>query len=464
MKTLEIQPTQENVKKMFINDAIDRNSDVIRFCNILNSIEGCYSIALDGKWGSGKTFFIKQVKMVLDAYNTCICTPLEESDANQIKKALAQIKIAPNNGFEFQPHVAVYYDAWANDNDEDPILSLIYAILQSADTDFKIGRKREILKIVSSIGDFFTGKRISSFLDEIKGEDPLILVKSEKSIHKMMNEFFDKLLFEHGNRLVIFIDELDRCKPSYAIQLLERVKHYFGDERVTFVFSINSEQLQHTIKRYYGEQFNASGYLDRFFDLRMSLPPANMEKFYKIIAFSGKDYVYDEICHLVIESYHFEMRQIARFIHLAKIAAYKPTHENEIRYPFVNGRTLQFSLMYIVPIMIGLRIYDESVYTDFVSGKNGSPLFDFYYGDISDFTYARELLGANETYNKNNVDKEAILVSVKDKLKDLYEAIFVQDYSGNIRFRTIGNLNFNSSIKRFIMRIVSLLSDEADYS
>ena len=51
-------------------------------------------------------------------------------------------------------------------------------------------------------------------------------------------------MVERGNRLIIFIDELDRCKPTFAVHLLEQIKHYIFDDRITFVFSINLEQLQ----------------------------------------------------------------------------------------------------------------------------------------------------------------------------------------------------------------------------
>ena len=94
-----------------------------------------------------------------------------------------------------------------------------------------------------------------------------------------INEFFSAIFKEQGNRLVIFIDELDRCKPDFAVKLLERIKHYFVNPDITFVFSINSMELQHTIKQYYGSEFDACKYLDRFFDLRIVLPDISTEKF-----------------------------------------------------------------------------------------------------------------------------------------------------------------------------------------
>lgn len=69
MKTYEILPTDKNLVQTLIDDTIGRDSDVFRFVNILNSIDCSYSVALDGRWGSGKTFFVKQAKLVLDANN-----------------------------------------------------------------------------------------------------------------------------------------------------------------------------------------------------------------------------------------------------------------------------------------------------------------------------------------------------------------------------------------------------------
>ena len=63
--------------------------------------------------------------------------------------------------------------------------------------------------------------------------------KSNSSFEQKIKDFFAIILAERGNRLVIFIDELDRCKPTFAVHLLEQIKHYIFDDRITFVFSIN---------------------------------------------------------------------------------------------------------------------------------------------------------------------------------------------------------------------------------
>ena len=66
--------------------------------------------------------------------------------------------------------------------------------------------------------------------------------------------------------LFILIDELDRCRPTYAIKLLERVKHMFETDQVVFVIATDTSQLKHSIRATYGGEFDAQTYLQRFFD------------------------------------------------------------------------------------------------------------------------------------------------------------------------------------------------------
>ena len=69
----------------------------------------------------------------------------------------------------------------------------------------------------------------------------------------------------------ILIDELDRCRPSYAVEMLETIKHIFDIPRVVFVLATDTEQLQHAVKVIYGSEFDAYTYLSRFFNRRFSM-------------------------------------------------------------------------------------------------------------------------------------------------------------------------------------------------
>lgn len=99
---------------------------------------------------------------------------------------------------------------------------------------------------------------------------------------KDLKKRFEKLaqkVSESGKPLVIIIDELDRCRPTFAIELLEKIKHLFNIPRILFIIGIDREQLGYSIKSVYGENMNVDGYLRRFIDMEFILPEANPEVF-----------------------------------------------------------------------------------------------------------------------------------------------------------------------------------------
>lgn len=70
MKNYSFKPTDKNTLELLRTNSIGRLQYALRFITLLSHMEDdCYSIALNGDWGSGKTFFIKQAKLILDAYN-----------------------------------------------------------------------------------------------------------------------------------------------------------------------------------------------------------------------------------------------------------------------------------------------------------------------------------------------------------------------------------------------------------
>ena len=452
MKSYELKPTHENLMETLISDTLDRNKDIFWFADILNSLEDNCSLAIDGSWGSGKTFFVNQVKMFLDANNEFI----GETD-NEDKATIISVwkRLHRNCEPEYQPHVSVYYDAWENGNDSDPVLSLIYTILKNVNEDFSVPNDSSFIKIAANILEFFTGKDWNALIDGFRSEDPLDELKKAKAIEEEIKRFLDALLEERGNRLVVFIDELDRCKPSYAVRLLERIKHYFSNDRITFVFSINTNELQHTIKRYYGDEFDACRYLDRFFDLRVALPPVNLEAFYRSIDFNSSRYLYDIMCHAVISRYNLSIRETAKYLRLAKMAAYDVTHDNTKGYSFAfaEGKAIQFCLLYIVPILVGLKIVDSNRYEAFIRGKESSPLLEFV--DVRDHIF-NKLLDRGETYEACGDDYK--VVTIEEKLEQVYEAIFNTDYNGSIYEKNVGEYEFNKQTKEIILRTTSLFS------
>lgn len=72
--------------------------------------------------------------------------------------------------------------------------------------------------------------------------------------------------------LFIIVDELDRCRPNFSIELLENIKHLFGVDGVYFVVATDTNQLGHSVQAIYGSNFNGRRYLQRFFDQEFTLP------------------------------------------------------------------------------------------------------------------------------------------------------------------------------------------------
>lgn len=455
MKSLDLTPTNENVYNSLINDSIGRGEFVRQFVKMLNAIEDNCTIALEGNWGSGKTFFVKQVKMVLDAHNPNyqpVNGFLTEERRKVIKEKCSEFNVE-DGSTELKPQLCVYYDAWQNDNDEDPILSLVYSIVKEIGSEFSFNKK-STLDICSELINLVCDKDISKLIKVLKGENALDLIEKTKDEAEKVSEFLQSLLPEVGERLIVFVDELDRCKPSYAVKLLERIKHYFLDEEITFVFSVNINELQHTIKKHYGSDFDATRYLDRFFDLRATLPKFDLEKYYANIGFELNEKMFNYVCASVINKYQFEMRNIAKYIRLAKIAVPKSVRKGDML--FVPEKRASFIYnTYVIPIMIGLKLTDAKRFENFVNGKDCTPLLDFQ-KCFSMGCFADWALDHDE---KTSGDNSAV---IKKKIKEIYDAIFVEKYEDE-SYRLIGDMYFDKETKNSVMCIAGLMSSSASF-
>ena len=95
-----------------------------------------------------------------------------------------------------------------------------------------------------------------------------------------MNELLNTI--DKEKPFIIFIDELDRCRPLYAIELLERIKHLFGIDNLIFILSIDKLQLSESIKSQYGN-IDTNNYLRRFIDIEYKLQKGNIEKYCEVL-------------------------------------------------------------------------------------------------------------------------------------------------------------------------------------
>jgi hypothetical protein len=77
----------------------------------------------------------------------------------------------------------------------------------------------------------------------------------------------------------MFVDELDRCRPIYAIEVLESIKHLLARPDVVVIFSVDARQLIEAIRGAYGMSYDAERYLRRFYDVLLLLPEVDMTRF-----------------------------------------------------------------------------------------------------------------------------------------------------------------------------------------
>ena len=462
MKTLDLKPTQNNLLEMFLKDSIGRNEELYYFVNLLNSIEDNVSIAINAQWGSGKTFFVKQTKLILDAYNNLN----KDKSNNEVIKNKFGSYTRNKGDLKIKDMISVYYDAWENDNDIDPVLSIIYNIYTNSHQFYDSVSFRDRLlesgKCLAALVELVTGRDLNKFFKTLKNAANIDEIWSEiqkqKKLKKTISNFFDSFT-EDNQRLVIFIDELDRCRPSFAVKLLERIKHYFDNDKITFVFSINALQLQHTIKKYYGNDFDAHNYLDRFFDFYITLLPVDTEKY---CSFLGMNLSYDEVeesYKKIIDYFEFQLREINKFYSLSQIAIYKIKNSNG--WGFAEQETFKFCIKYIVPFIIALRIKNIDEYYNFINGKDSQKFADIILK--TDLFYLDILLGNNETYYEEDNGNDKILVTREVKLKQFYELLFNRDKNKYYK-ENVGNLVILSSTGSDILKAVSFVSSFADYT
>ncbi len=267
LKPIEI--TRENP---FANDALDRKESVESVAALIEELTGPFVLAINSPWGTGKTTFVKLVQATLEA------------------KDIA----------------CLYFSAWETDFASDPLIAFLGELEATAKGD---KGKKETFKAnfekVKAIASIIAKKAIpvagkiatAGILDTSAFTEGAIADLVKDSINDvvgaygkekdLMEKFREKLaasldaLTGNGNSspVIIFVDDLDRCRPTYAIDLLERIKHLFNVENAIFILSLDKQQLGVNLESVYGQGINSNEYLRRFIDLEYLLPKTNSEKF-----------------------------------------------------------------------------------------------------------------------------------------------------------------------------------------
>lgn len=262
---IRVQPREIEIppKDPFQNDLLNRKESVEVLTTLIGAIEGPCVLGIDSAWGNGKTTFLGMLHQHL-----------------------------ANEGFP-----VATFNAWASDYHSDPFVAIsteltdgIRAHVDDSSTEQLIesaveGTKdvlkhmgpavlRSLLTQIPVIGptaadvvDTVLASYIDDRVDAYR-EAKMAVEAFQGSLGEMAMAVSEA---RENRPLVLLIDELDRCRPSYAVELLEVAKHLFSVDGIVFVLAVNRDELAHSVKAIYGGGFDALGYLGRFFDVEYRL-------------------------------------------------------------------------------------------------------------------------------------------------------------------------------------------------
>jgi KAP family P-loop domain len=148
---------------------------------------------------------------------------------------------------------------------------------------------------------------ISEFAGESLGDIVGAFQKEKELLIRFRTELEEaiKLLPASGKKptLIFFVDELDRCRPTFAVELLERVKHLFNVENLVFVLAIDKAQLEASTSAIYGNNINAAEYLRRFIDIDFAIPQVKGRQYTEgLVELFNLDALFSERAHPALQN------------------------------------------------------------------------------------------------------------------------------------------------------------------
>lgn len=239
-----------------------------------------FVLNLNGEWGTGKTEFLKR-------FYSHLLT---------------------------KGHPTIYIDAWESDFSKDPLTVVSSELLtQLEQLNADIGGNAKQLK--QTMGKVLKGGAVSlaKFAShQLTGDAEIMGGLVERMIDSDETDFVDKLSEQYSQQIqaiktireqltqlaevleknyeaqlpiVVLVDELDRCRPTYAIEMLEVIKHFFNTPKFVFVVATDTDQLEHSIKAIYGNSFDSHQYLKRFFERKAALPAPDLARYLSVKEF-----------------------------------------------------------------------------------------------------------------------------------------------------------------------------------
>ncbi len=359
---IRIQPRKIEIPEdnPFVNDKLNRKEQIEILTSIIESNSGSCVITVDAAWGNGKTTFLKMWTQYLRNENFFI----------------------------------VDFNAWETDYCNTPFIALYTEIKDVLDKNKQNKTNKKLKGLIDKFID--DAKKVPSNYYISKVNIDLLLPisaevekKNEKWKDKVISEYEEsKLLLDEfkcslqnvareiadsdGKPLVIVIDELDRCRPSYAVEFLEITKHIFGIDNIVFVMSINRNQLEHSVSALYGSSFDSKEYLRRFFDLEIALPSPSRAHFIDaILEKTGVARILDEAKskydNIEIAMAEYILKYYFNNSNISLRTIEHALHHLSIVVPLLPSNSSRYIISAVVVLI--LRTINSDIYYKFINKK-----------------------------------------------------------------------------------------------
>ena len=250
-------------------DEFQRKQIAEKAVKILSSDIDISPMVIDGGWGTGKTEFCHKLINLMAEYNT---------------------------------HHLIYVDAFQADHADEPLLTILAEVIKLLPDD---EAKQSVIQKVLPAARYGLKTLGKAAMAHLLRQDVADVVDDfdkeiQKSTDKAIDASVEMLLKDHikadeslkslqaalkgiadEKSIILFIDELDRCRPDFSVHMLEIIKHTFNVEGVKFVLITNTQQLKAAINHCYGSSIDAQRYLDKFLKLTINLPSFVNDKYSK---------------------------------------------------------------------------------------------------------------------------------------------------------------------------------------
>lgn len=444
MKRVDEEPTPKAIEDALTQDPLHRKREIEDFLKMLIAVEPPYTFVIDAPWGSGKSFFVKQVARALQMTN-----PALSQDSAKPSTTFGNI----DEELHKKPYLPIYFNAWEDDHFDNPILPILASIASTTGEksvkggeDFRKGIIGAIEAAASLVG---YGGDINGVIENFSGTDFLEQYKNERELRGKIDELIKSNLPKIADRAVIFIDELDRCRPEFAIKVLEQTKTLFQQENIVVVYSTDITQLAHSLQGIYGPRFDGRNYLERFYDKRLELNPIKPADYLLYKGINTMDgYTFMDITIDLLGYKQASLRACNRLIDsITNLSRYIANHWEH----FGNGRVQHFPDQGLLPVINILAYYDPLAWHEMKTSTDFGAVYELAKHSNRFIRYLDEVI---ESVWGANMDELPYKRDIENRRRRFVEDLCALIYGNNDmdpRVKELGNseltrMSFNQQL------------------